>query len=118
MVRRDPDGRGLVEADSSNQGWVPAGCLLEIRVPVSVAIEEAASVTRSNTFSSPEWSFGSPILPLSVLSTSSPGVALMNYRKKGEEELHLQKGDALRVFKRYNNWSYVSLRMELVPTRR
>lgn len=30
----------------------------------------------------------------------------MEYRKKGEEELDLQKDDALRVFKRYNHWSY------------
>ena len=33
----------------------------------------------------------------------------MDYKKKGEEELDLVKDDALRVFKRYNHWSYVSL---------
>jgi bZIP factor len=32
----------------------------------------------------------------------------MDYRKKGEEELDLVKDEALRVFKRYNHWSYVS----------
>ena len=32
----------------------------------------------------------------------------MDYTKKGEEELDLVKDDALRVFKRYNHWSYVS----------
>lgn len=32
----------------------------------------------------------------------------MDYTKKGEEELTLAKDDSLRVFKRYNHWSYVS----------
>lgn len=32
----------------------------------------------------------------------------MDYKKKGEEELNLAKDDYLRVFKRYNHWSYVS----------
>lgn len=32
----------------------------------------------------------------------------MDYRKKGDEELDLNKDDLLRVFKRYNHWSYVS----------
>src|SRR5258706_6843644 len=33
---------------------------------------------------------------------------MMGYRKKGgEEELDVVKEDALRVFKRYNHWSYV-----------
>ena len=30
----------------------------------------------------------------------------MDYKKKGDEELDLAKDDALRVFKRYNHWSY------------
>jgi hypothetical protein len=32
----------------------------------------------------------------------------MDYKGKGEEELDLAKDDLLRVFKRYNHWSYVS----------
>jgi hypothetical protein len=31
----------------------------------------------------------------------------MDYKKKGDEELDLVKDDSLRVFKRYNHWSYV-----------
>ena len=31
----------------------------------------------------------------------------MDYKKKGDEELDLMKDDQLRVFKRYNHWSYV-----------
>jgi bZIP factor len=50
-----------------------------------------------------------PILPLSIISTSFPGIALMDYKKKEEEELDLVKDNALRVCKRYNHWSYVLL---------
>jgi len=31
----------------------------------------------------------------------------MDYKKQGEEEISLQKDDALRIFKRYNHWAYV-----------
>ena len=95
------------------QGWVPAGCLLETNVPVSAAIEEAAVAVKSQTSSNgsrpPSPVSKTPILPLSFLSTSFPGIALMEYKKKGEEELDLMKDDTLRVFKRYNHWSYVSI---------
>jgi hypothetical protein len=32
---------------------------------------------------------------------------LIDYKKKGVEELDLFKDDMLRVVKRYNHWSYV-----------
>lgn len=101
VVQRDPSGSGVVDPDTVKQGWVPAGCLLETRVPVASAIAEAASKGSSGS--------KTPILPLSIISTSFPGIALMDYKKKGDEELDLVKDDALRVFKRYNHWSYVSL---------
>ena len=109
VVQRDPEGSGQVEPDTSKQGWVPAGCLLETNVPVATAIAEATA--RGGPQHSPPQSPGgrTPILPLSILSTSFPGIALMDYKKKGEEELNLAKDDYLRVFKRYNHWSYVSL---------
>ena len=34
---------------------------------------------------------------------------MLDYRKRGEEELDLQKDDRLRVYKRDNLWFYVSL---------
>ncbi|EIW79224.1 hypothetical protein CONPUDRAFT_127146 [Coniophora puteana RWD-64-598 SS2] len=111
VVQRDPTGSGAVDPDTSNQGWVPAGCLLETNVPVASAIAEAkASLGGATTPPAGESSDGTksvtPILPLSIISTSYPGIALMDYQKKGEEELDLAKDDALRVFKRYNHWSY------------
>ncbi|KAF9245298.1 hypothetical protein BU15DRAFT_71054 [Melanogaster broomeanus] len=105
VVQRDPTGSGVVDTDTSKQGWVPAGCLLETSVPVASAIAEATAAAKaSGSSDSPEKK--TPILPLNIISTSFPGVALMDYKKKGEEELDLAKDDALRVFKRYNHWSY------------
>lgn len=107
-MQRDPAGHGVVDTDSSKQGWVPAGCLLETNVPVAKAIAEANAARISENGSPPASPASkTPILPLHILSTSFPGVALMDYRKKGEEELDLVKDDLLRVFKRYNHWSYV-----------
>ena len=107
VVQRDPTGSGVLETDTSKQGWVPAGCLLETSVPVASAIADAKAA-RASPPPSPSIGLGrTPILPLSIISTSFPGVALMDYKKKGEEELDLLKDDALRVFKRYNHWSYV-----------
>jgi bZIP factor len=90
---------------------VPAGCLLEIKVPVAIAIAEANAANASNgSSSSPPLSpstGGKPILPQNIVSTSYPGVALMDYTKQGAEELDLVKDEPVRVFKRYNHWSYV-----------
>lgn len=111
VVQRDVDGTGQV--DETTKGWVPAGCLLETTVPPATAVSEAKSSSPSYTggytingeASSPL--LKAPILPTSIISTSFPGIALMNYSAKGEYELHLTKDDVLRVFKRYNHWSYV-----------
>jgi hypothetical protein len=110
VVQRDPTGSGIVDTDIVKQGWVPAGCLLETNVPVASAIAEATAAKNGSTSdSSPDSVISkTPILPLSIISTSFPGIALMDYSKKGDEELDLVKDDALRVFKRYNHWSYVS----------
>lgn len=101
-VQCDPQGTGIVDPDNGRSGWVPAGCLLETRVPVATAVAEAAGSASPSAVAGK-----SPILPLSIISTSFPGVALMDYHKKGDEELELFKDDTLRVFKRYNHWSYV-----------
>ncbi|KAG8760151.1 Adaptor for signal transduction [Serendipita sp. 396] len=104
IVQKDPSGAGLGDGDN-RQGWVPAGCLLETNVPVALAIQDAASRANDHYSRSIEPD-RTPIMPSSIVSTSYPGIALTDYRKKGEEELDLVKDDALRVFKRYNHWSY------------
>ena len=108
VVQRDPEGTGIVDSDTSKQGWVPAGCLLETRIPVATAVAEASHASGPNSEpQSPVPNTKTPILPLHIVSTSFPGYALMDYKKKGDEELDLFKDDVLRVFKRYNHWSYV-----------
>ncbi|KAF7356890.1 hypothetical protein MVEN_01024800 [Mycena venus] len=107
IVQRDPTGSGIVNTDIVEQGWIPLGCLLETRVPVASAIAEATAAKGSGSGSSGSDSLPeTPILPLSIITTSFPGIALMDYKKKGEEELNLVKKDAVRVFKGYNHWSY------------
>ena len=88
---------------------MPAGCLLETKVPVASAIAEATAAKTVSTETPGTPVSKTPILPLSIISTSFPGIALMDYTKKGDEELDLVKDDLLRVFKRYNHWSYVRM---------
>jgi bZIP factor len=113
VVQRDPTGLGILDTDIDKQGWVPAGCLLETNVPVASAIATAANSGSSGSSSGdsrPEMPVSRmPILPSSIISRQFPRIVLMDYKKKGEEELDLVKDDALRVFKWYNHWSYVSL---------
>lgn len=105
IVQKDPTGTGHAE-DGARQGWVPAGCLLETNMPVAMAIQDASR--GHDGYARDRDPDRTPIMPASIVSTSYPGIALMDYWKKGEEELDLVKDDALRVFKRYNHWSYVS----------
>ena len=102
FVRRDSSGPGQADLKQSEQGWVPAGCLLETSMPVAQAI----ATTRSGTYTR----FNTPIIPSIIVSTSYPGFALNNYRtKEGKEVLDIVKDDELRVFKQYKYWSYVCL---------
>jgi len=80
--------------DPAKQGWVPAGCLLETTSPVTCT-DSSQGITRE------------PIPPSNILTTSYPGVALVEYKAKTDDEIDLAVDDQLRVFKRYNYWSYV-----------
>ncbi|KLO10195.1 kinase-like protein [Schizopora paradoxa] len=109
FVQRDLTGDVAVNPDTGERGWVPSFCLLETNIPVAVAIE-AAKVARCSASGSPPPSSSpaarGPILPLNILSTSLPGVALMDYKKRGDDELDLVRNDFLRVYRQYNHWSY------------
>ena len=109
MVQRDPQGTGIVDSDTTKQGWVPAGCLLETRIPVVTAVAEANHVPGFNSEQSPSPVLvtKTPIRPLDIVSTSYPGRALADFKKANDGELDLFSGDVLHVFKRYNHWSYV-----------
>lgn len=103
-----------------SSGWVPAGCLLETSRPLVsiVDVEGLASHQRSgpNTISNPSTPTASTIParidakraaipPALITSTSTPGIMLMDYQSS-EGDLELRKDERLRVFKRYNHWSY------------
>ncbi len=119
------NGGGLV----MESGWVPAGCLLEINKPLltpslaspstasrprNLLLPDAASeagkaaplllqteTERRETLSSIS---SLPISPSIIISTSTPGIMLMDF--SSGDTLTLNKDDKLRVFKRYNHWSY------------
>ncbi|KAG9017107.1 Adaptor for signal transduction [Tulasnella sp. 427] len=115
-VQRDPTGSGVVD-ERARRCWVPAGCLLETSMPPATAISEALILASTQPPSPSPQNLASPvgakpmsdapILPSSIVSTSYPGVALMDWQPQGDHELNLIKDDLLRVFKRYNHWSYV-----------
>ncbi|CBQ70036.1 MAP kinase pathway-interacting protein [Sporisorium reilianum SRZ2] len=101
-------------------GWVPAGCLLETSRPLSSIVDaEAASAhmrTGPSTISNPSTptvqasgahmdAQRAAIPPALITSTSTPGIMLMDYHS-AEGDLALRKDERLRVFKRYNHWSY------------
>jgi len=91
-VQRDKNG--YVDLDPAKQGWVPAGCLLETNSPITCS--DSSQIISSV-----------PIPPSNILTTSYPGVALVEYKAKTDDEIDLAIDDQLRVFKRYNYWSYV-----------
>ncbi|EST07108.1 Variant SH3 domain protein [Kalmanozyma brasiliensis GHG001] len=101
-----------------SSGWVPAGCLLETSRPLGSIVDADANSSRSgpSTISNPSTPTISPgggkmdskraaIPPSLITSTSTPGVMLMDYLS-AEGDLDLRKDERLRVFKRYNHWSY------------
>ncbi|KAG6335066.1 hypothetical protein ID866_4026 [Astraeus odoratus] len=100
VVQRDRIGSGLVDMDTTKQGLAPSGCLLETTVPVASAIAEART-TALNTSSN------APILPKSIISPSCTGNVTTDHKKMGEEEVDVASGDIVRVFRRYDHWSYV-----------
>ncbi|CUA78048.1 hypothetical protein RSOLAG22IIIB_02663 [Rhizoctonia solani] len=101
VVQRDPTGTG-VHDETAKQSWVPAGCLLETSIPPAIAVSEATRQPVSD-YGATDYR---PIMPMHLASTSFSGIALRTYHVKGEEELEVQKDEFVRVFKRYNHWSY------------
>ncbi|TYJ55870.1 hypothetical protein B9479_003393 [Cryptococcus floricola] len=98
IVNRDIDGTG--SPHSFDQGWVPAGCILELSQPVSLISP------------SPDGQISAfpgllPIPPSNITSSSYAGFALMDYKAKGDDELALEEGEKVRVYKKYCHWSYV-----------
>ncbi|WRT63951.1 uncharacterized protein IL334_000878 [Kwoniella shivajii] len=92
IVQKDPDGLG--KSTDNTQGWVPAGCLLELSQPISL-------VNPSVSGEIAIYPGLSPLPPTAIISSSYAGNVLMDYEAKGDAELSLKEGDRVRVYKKY-----------------
>ncbi|ORX34205.1 hypothetical protein BD324DRAFT_637089 [Kockovaella imperatae] len=97
IVQRDPAGMGNITPDQSKSGWVPAGCLLELHSPISLL---------SAAPPDPAYPGLAPIPPPAIMSSSYPGVVLMDWEAKADDQVNLREGDRVRVYKKYCHWSY------------
>ncbi|OXB38574.1 hypothetical protein LQV05_002572 [Cryptococcus neoformans] len=98
IVNRDPDATGI--PNSYTQGWVPAGCLLELSQPMSI-------ISPSPDGQIAPYPGLAPLPPSHIISSSYAGFVLMDYVSKGDDELTLKEGEKVRVYKKYCHWSYV-----------
>lgn len=96
FVQKDPDGAGKIVSDPARAAWVPAGCLLEMSAPVQSVSPRSPGRLPGRA----------PLRPSSIMSSSYPGVVLMDYVAKDENELTLKEGQKIRVYKKYCHWSY------------
>ncbi|KIY69194.1 hypothetical protein CYLTODRAFT_442807 [Cylindrobasidium torrendii FP15055 ss-10] len=112
-VQRDTDGKGICTR-ASVKAVIPAGCVLETSVPLAAAMTEARSsygTHNSTTLVGASVSVVPPVLPSSIVSKATKGVALKDFRgakvNKDDEELELMKDDVVHVYKKYHHWVYV-----------
>jgi len=68
--------------------------LLETSSPISAVTPAAVS----------EYPGLSPLPPSAIMSSSYPGVVLMDYEAKGGDELTLKEGERVKVYKKYCHW--------------
>ena len=96
IVQKDPEGMGNIVADLTKAGWVPAGCLLELSSPILGMTVPGSAI--------PVYPGLSRIPPTSIVSSSYPGIVLMDYDAQGEDELTLREGEPVNVYKKYCHW--------------
>jgi hypothetical protein len=101
VVQKDQDGLGNVVSDTSKTGWVPAGCLLELSSPISLV---SPSIAPGESL--PAYPGLAALPPSAILSSSYPGIALMDYTAKADTELSIKDGERVKVYKKYTHWSY------------
>lgn len=46
-----------------------------------------------------------PVPPSAIVSSSYPGVVLMDWEKKSEDQASMKEGERVRVYKKYCHWS-------------
>lgn len=109
-LRRDSaaDGRGDVYLANKNAapeiwtGWVPAGCLLEIKRPLALLVDAPLSLSDTAWLTH---MIEAPIRVDVVVSQGTAALALIDFSSK-DHAFSISTNEPLRVFKRYNFWSY------------
>ena len=119
VVQKDAEGLGDVVSDTAKAGWVPAGelrrcirrenrgpadgegCLLELSSPISLV---SPSIAPGESL--PAYPGLAALPPTAILSSSYPGIVLMDYTAKAETELSIRDGERVKVYKKYTHWSY------------
>jgi len=88
---------------------VPSGVLLETNIPLVKAIAEATTARMfiAAPLSTSYAVCSKPILRSCILTTSFAAIGLKDYCMVGDGELDLITDDVVRVYKRYNDWSYI-----------
>lgn len=110
LVQRDPTGDGALDLESGERLKIPHTHLLEVSVPIAVARKTAKEARRlaANSRCHTAYFTQTPILPINVVTPEIfDGVALLNYRKRGEGECNLAKGTMVHPFKEQIHWLYV-----------
>lgn len=83
----------------SRSGWVPAGCLLETTLsPSTLGSYPGATIIAAGQV---------PIKPSAIVSVSTPGIALMDFKPRGSDELALSRNEFVRVYKRHNQYAFL-----------
>lgn len=77
------------------------GCLLELSSPIS---RVSPAIIPGEPL--PTYPGLAPLPPIAIISTSYPGVVLMDYNKKSSDEIDVKEGQNVRVYKKYSHWSY------------
>lgn len=74
------------------------GCLLELSAAIGASVSPAElNVTYPGL---------SPLASSTIISSSYPGVVLMDYTAKSSDELSVREGEKVKVYKKYCHWSY------------
>lgn len=74
------------------------GCLLELSSAIAVSTPPVdLNITYPGL---------SPLSPNTIISSSYPGLVLMDYDSKSSDELTLKEGEKVKVYKKYCHWSY------------
>lgn len=85
-------------------GWAPTGCLLEIIQPMATILQSQSYYQTPD--SQDAWQQAMIYAPLPLLYVPISGTAATLLTDFSTQDHSFSAGDRVRVFKRYNSWSY------------